>query len=123
MSDQKEPIEVKVLPTSGMVETPSDEEKEILEAQRAQLYDKSADHAPATPQTLTDAGAPPAQGPNIGKEDAEYAVNAAANSTAEEVPEEKIPAPIQASEEPKVEAGQAPKEEAIQAPKTAAKKK
>lgn len=112
MSDQKEPIKVEVLPTSGMVATPDAEEKKALEAQRSQLYDKSADHAPAKPQTLTDAGAPPAQGPNIGKEDAEYAVNVAANSSAEQLPEEKIPAPIQATEEPKVEAGEAPKEAA-----------
>lgn len=86
--------------------------KEIRQAHADQMFGNAASHAPTEPvradftsEGKPPSGAPPAQGPNISKEEAEFAANAAKNNKAEEVPEEKTPAPVQASAEPLVEAG------------------
>ena len=88
----KDPVNVEVVSTTGLVDTPGADEKKMLKAQAEQLYGKTEFHAPAVPTTLSEAGAPPAQGPNISKEEAEYAANVAANSKVDNVPEEKTPA-------------------------------
>jgi hypothetical protein len=105
----KEPVKVEVVPSSGMVETPSELDKKMLKAQADHLYGTVASYVNNEPTLLTEDGAPPAQGPNLSKEQAEYAAAVAANPKAEDLPEELIPAPVQSSSDPIAPAGKPPK--------------
>src|SRR6478609_2350538 len=91
------------LPSELLPEEQTAEAKDARQAQADQMFGKPEAHAPSAPARADfvdgkpPIGAPPAQGPNISKEEAEFAAASADNKKADEVPEEKTPAPVQAS--------------------------